>query len=263
MAIGGLHFARQAVDFLNSRLSADHVSYFVLDHEFMPHFLDGASKAGSATAVRAGRLYQRSLFYRQDPNAAHLVGHSGEEGVMLFRQHASDIRDPGYRDRLYRRFNLLERLSVVRAVEGRWLTFNVYRDAGSGPFGPEDTAVFASLGPLLIACTAKHLALPAAPRAAAGRPPVQRPAAGRTRRPLGYLENVLTSIDPRLTLREREVCALALTGNTVAAISRVLRTQPSTVATLRRRAYAKLGISKLNELFSLCITHISGQADGP
>jgi DNA-binding CsgD family transcriptional regulator len=255
MAIGGAHFARRAVEFLNSRLATDHMSYFVLDHEFMPHFLDAASKAGSDVARRAGRLYERSLFYRQDPNAAHLAGHTGDDGVMLFRQHARDIRDAGYRDRLYRRFNLLERISLVRAVDGRWFTFNVYRETESGPFDAEETALLAALGPLLIACTAKHVELSAKAWASAATgnelPPGSR----------NYLEGLLAAIEPRLTPRERQVCALALMGRTVADIGRTLSIQQSTVATLRRRAYSKLGISKLNGLFCLCIARISGHND--
>ena len=198
LATGGSGFAREAVAFLNSRLTVDHVSYFVLDHEFMPHFLDGASRTGATTALDAGRLYERSMFYRQDPNSACLSRHTG--------------------------------------------------DAGSGPFTEGDTALLASLGPLLIACTAKQVAL------------TSRERPSRSRR---YLEGVLTSIEPRLTARERQVCALALTGHTVAAIGRHLRIQQSTVATLRRRAYSKLGISKLNGLFALCIARISEETDVP
>jgi DNA-binding CsgD family transcriptional regulator len=250
MAIGGPAFAQSAVDFLNSLLNVDHLSYFVLDHEFMPRFLDAASKAGSGTALQAGRLYERSMFYLQDPNAARISGHSGDEDVMLFRQNASDIRDPGYRDRLYRHFNLLERLSLVRAVEGRWFTFNVYRNVPSGPFGPHDAAVLIAQGPLLIACTAKHVGLTAKSADAAPQPQSRR-----------YLEDLLGTIEGRLTVRERQVCALALIGHTVEGIGTLLHVRQSTVATLRRRAYAKLGITKLNGLFSLCIAAISCQKD--
>jgi len=35
--------------------------------------------------------------------------------------------------------------------------------------------------------------------------------------------------------------------------------QPATVATLRKRAYAKLNISTLNELFALCLGQVAGR----
>jgi DNA-binding CsgD family transcriptional regulator len=71
-----------------------------------------------------------------------------------------------------------------------------------------------------------------------------------------YLENLLASIEPRLTHRERQVCSLALKGRTVEEIAEALKIQPSTVATLRRRAYSKLKITKLNGLFALCIARL-------
>ena len=45
-------------------------------------------------------------------------------------------------------------------------------------------------------------------------------------------------------------------GATVAGIASILGVKESTVATLRRRAYAKLGISNLNSLFALCVARM-------
>jgi DNA-binding CsgD family transcriptional regulator len=252
MAIGEPPFAQNAVDFLNTRILADHVSFFVLDHELMPHFLDAASKAGSSTALLAGRLYERSMFYLHDPHAQRISGHTENEDVMLFRQNARDIRDPEYRERLYKHFNLLERISLLRAIDGRWFAVNIYRDVPSGAFDAHDTEILSTLAPLLVTCTAKHVAL-------------TRQSPGKEAGPQSraYLESLLASIEVRLTQRERQVCALALLGHTIDAIGSILRIRQSTVATLRRRAYSKLGITKLNGLFSLCIAKISGQHDAP
>jgi DNA-binding CsgD family transcriptional regulator len=247
MAIGEPGFAAAAISYLNTEVAVDHVSFFVLDHELTPHLLGAASKAGSRTALLAGRLYERSSFYRHDPNGQRISGRSGEDDVMLFRQSAADIRDPNYRNRLYRHFNLLERISLVRAVNGRWFTFNVYRDVESGAFAGHDLDTLSGLAALLVTCTAKHVALTG--HAADGDIPQSRE----------YLESLLESIEPRLTSRERQVCSLALTGLTVDAIATALNVQQSTVATLRRRAYQKLGITKLNGLFALCIARISRQ----
>ena len=42
----------------------------------------------------------------------------------------------------------------------------------------------------------------------------------------------------------------------MAGIASILGVKESTVATLRRRAYAKLGISNLNSLFALCVARM-------
>jgi len=248
MAIGEPDFAQNAVAFLNTQVKIDHVALFSLDHELIPHFLGAASKTGSAKALLAGRLYERSMFYRHDPNAHRISDRSGEDDVMLFRQNAADIRDPAYRDRLYRHFNLLERISLVRSVNGRWFTFNVYRDVGSGPFDARDIDILSRSAALLVTCAAKHVALTTKLQGTSARPQSR-----------AFLESLLGSIESRLTLRERHVCSLALMGHSIDAIAAILRIRQSTVATLRRRAYSKLGITKLNGLFALCIAKISAQ----
>jgi DNA-binding CsgD family transcriptional regulator len=53
------------------------------------------------------------------------------------------------------------------------------------------------------------------------------------------------------------VCARALAGLTVAAIASDLGVKSPTIATLRQRAYAKLGISSLSQLFALCIEQLA------
>lgn len=55
-----------------------------------------------------------------------------------------------------------------------------------------------------------------------------------------------------LSAREREICELMLKGMTTDAIAWELQLQPSTVATFRKRAYAKLGLNSKSALFALC-----------
>jgi DNA-binding CsgD family transcriptional regulator len=245
MAIGEPQFAQKGLDYVNSRLPVDHISLFILDHELVPHFLGGASPAADRTALLAGRIYERAMFYRHDPNSQR-ISKAGAGETMIFRQRASDIRDPQYRDRLYRHFGLLERLSVVRTVAGKWFVFNVYRNVGSGHFNAVELDALAELGPMLVTCTAKHAAL--------AEPDLIDDGTVKSRE---YLDSLLKSAEPKLTPRERQVCALALADQTVAEIAATLGIGQSTVATLRRRAYAKLGITRLSGLFALCIAKIS------
>lgn len=75
-----------------------------------------------------------------------------------------------------------------------------------------------------------------------------------------YVESLLTTIEPRLTRREREVCAMSLTGHSWESIASAMNVRPSTVATLRNRAYGRLNINKVNELFALCIERIAADS---
>jgi DNA-binding CsgD family transcriptional regulator len=250
MAVGETTFARNALAFVNERLSADHVALFVLDHELVPHFIDGASREGAPTAQIAGRLYERSQFYKRDPNSKVITTGTGEEDVMIFRQRATDITDSSYRELIYQRFNLLERVSAIRTVAGCWFVFSLYRDIRSQLFSPSEMTGFTEMAALLVTCTAKHFGLVRK----------QQPLANSVTRPQQYLETLLSTIEPRLTRREREVCAMSLAGHGSESIAAALKVMPSTVATLRNRAYGRLNINKVNELFALCIEKIASDS---
>jgi DNA-binding CsgD family transcriptional regulator len=61
----------------------------------------------------------------------------------------------------------------------------------------------------------------------------------------------LYALNAGLTRRELSVCALALVGMTIEGSALELNVKKSTIITYRKRAYERLGISSLNELFSI------------
>jgi DNA-binding CsgD family transcriptional regulator len=126
---------------------------------------------------------------------------------------------------------------------------NLYRGRGSAPFREREIARIREISALLLSLAGKHAGLVAAVPVRAGRLESTR-----------YLDRLLAGIETRLTPRERAVCARALAGQTVQGIASELGVRPPTVATLRRRAYAKLNISSLNELFARCMAHLSAHA---
>ena len=68
-----------------------------------------------------------------------------------------------------------------------------------------------------------------------------------------WLEELVKELGFDLARREIQVCARALAGLTRNGIALDLDLKPPTVATLSQRAYHKLNISHLNELFTLCL----------
>lgn len=66
---------------------------------------------------------------------------------------------------------------------------------------------------------------------------------------LDHLRDVMIAGPHRLTPREAEICARIIMGYSAVAISLNLSISTHTVATHRKRAYAKMGILSLNELF--------------
>lgn len=71
-----------------------------------------------------------------------------------------------------------------------------------------------------------------------------------------HLEQMIAGLHGGLSPREIQVCARALLGMTRRGIGLDLGVKTTTVNTLSRRAYQKLNISSLNELFALCLADV-------
>jgi DNA-binding CsgD family transcriptional regulator len=237
-ALGAPGFERALLGALHTSVGAAHLSIIAFDRRLLPQLIAAESCGGAALARSAGRTYFGSLFYRHDPNRGALAvrpGGAGGEAPLLLRLAARDIADRAWRQQIYERFGLEERLSLLGFAGAHWLALNLYRGKADG-----------EAGALLLELVARHYALrpPAAWRRSA-RPPVT------------LLEELLGRIDARLTRRQVQVCARALLGMTNVAIGLDLGVRAPTVATLRQRAYATLNISGLNELFGLCLAQAS------
>lgn len=245
LALGEPDFAQVLLQAMEPFVPVDHISVVVFDAELAAHLAGAGSRQPGNLAWEAGRLYERGQFYRHDPGA-RLLGGSGGEGPVLSRLRAPDVANLRYRREIYDRYQLLERLSIIDCVQARWLMLNLYRGRSSEPFREREIVRIREASSLLASLAGKHAAL--IPTVAPRR---NRQEATR------YLDELLTGIESRLTPRERAVCAHALTGQTVHGIASELGVRPPTVATLRRRAYAKLNISSLNELFARCIEQLA------
>lgn len=241
-ALGEPGFPLLLAEALDRRLAAPHLSVVAFDAALGSRLIAAESVGGGALARAAGRIYQEAGFGRFDPNARAIAGGGAGEGPLVLRLKAGEIEEPGYRQRIYDEFGLTDRLSIVDQAQGRWFALNLYRTVALGPFGQGEISCFADLAPLVAALVGKHFAL--AP------PPLWQT---DPRPPVVLLEQRIGRIDPALTPRQIEVCARAVLGMTNEAIGLDLGIGAATVATLRRRAYARLGISSLNELFARCL----------
>jgi DNA-binding CsgD family transcriptional regulator len=242
LALGSPHFPRALVDVLTGDVSVDHVAILAFDANMIPHLAGAASRALPNVAEEAGRLYEESRFYRQDPGTQKLYGSAVSDTPILFRLRAADIRDRAYRSQIYTRYKLLERISLIQHVAGQWIILNLFRGKGTGRFERKEIDRLRKLSPLLVTLAGKHVSLL-----------TPKPVGATALSPAASIESLLASVDQSLSARERAVCVRALRGLTVEGIALDLGVKPSTVATLRRRAYTKLNISSLNELFALCI----------
>ena len=149
--------------------------------------------------------------------------------------HADELDDAAYRHDCYDNVGIRERASVL------WLTpagargaVSFYRSLTQAPFDEADIAVLRVHAGLLAEAAAAHVrALAAKPATLAG--------AGAGAPPEADLL--------ALSLREREVIGQLLRGDTAKDAARSLGIAPTTLRTLQYRAFRKLGIRSMKELW--------------
>lgn len=244
-AIGAPTLGSALLSALAPSLRCAHLSAFVFDAQLQPHQVMADSVGGGSVAERAGQMARTAGLHRVDPNT-HTVGAaqaSGDE-VLIARRRASDIAPSDPTLALFTRFKLADRMSLLARSGERWFALNLYRDHQEGEFDGNALAFWSGHARLLAALLRRHFE---------SRPPqAWHTAIGPDN---AALEQRLALLPHRLSAREQQVCARALRGITNAGIALDLGVQLSTVSTLRRRAFSKLGISTLGELFLLCLWH--------
>lgn len=239
-------FGAAVLAWLAPSLRAAHATAFRFDADLQARVVLTASAGGGGVALQSARVYAGSGLYRHDGLLGAVRRHTqaGDDAPAIVRLRRQDIDDPAYGEQLWDRFGLVERLSALSLLDGHWTAFNLYRDRAAGAFAAGEVKHFEALAPLL----RRHLATlqPSAQAGPAGRVGPEAAAA------------LLLRLPVRLSAREREVCALTLAGHTREGAGLALGIAPSSVATLRRRAYQKLCIHGVGELFALCLHHAYG-----
>lgn len=246
MSIGKADFLQYFDRTLTAVVPVDHITLFISDPMLIPHFVAGVSRNESHITSRLSQLYEKYFYYCDDPNLKS-IGRGHDNNAPLLQQlYAKNIKNPSYRKNIYEDNNLIERLSLIDHDKEKYFILNLYREEKSGYFNQEEIDRLQRGAVLIGAFIKRHLSLLPLPNGMAGEIP-----------PIVKLENLVIGLDQRLSRREIEVCARVMGGLTREAVSLDLGIKPSTVATLMRRAYQKLNISSLNELFALCLARQS------
>jgi len=248
-SLGHPSFADAWLATVNAVIPADHVSLFSFDASLRPKLLGGAARSGPVIAIELGKIYVRH-YYLWDPNlkAMRKAGESPQSPMFLHLR-ARDIEDASYRSRIYRKHNLIERISWLGRAEMTWFIANIYRENKSGGFSASELEALEQATDILCAAVERHISLVSPAALEPGSNP-----------PVEWLEKLVFDLGHGLTPREVQVCARALSGMTRAGIALDLGVKPTTVVTLVQRAYARINISTLNELFGLCLGSLSQQS---
>jgi DNA-binding CsgD family transcriptional regulator len=201
-----------------------------------PYILAG-SRGKSPVSSSIAKTYA-AHFYRHDTYAAEIGRTPGTPDILVYRRLARDVPDIRYRQECYDKFGIFERLTISLHEKGHWRSLNLYRNLDTPSFTKTDIS------------SAVRVAIYILPTLPWREQLVGRRGSGATRLLTRYSER-LENLQKGLTSREIEVCARALIGMTVEATALDLKIGSTSVATYRKRAYARLSVSSTCELFSM------------
>lgn len=219
--------------FIDSIVPVDHLSlveYVARPREGVstPELVEGLSAPDIPNVTPECFALYRERFWRQD-EATRLAQHLGDESLplMALRFAPADICVPSWRREIYDRVSLEDRLSFLYSpLHGSAFAINLYRNRRHGPFADAEIERLLAVAPLL---KQAHCA-------ALGSARRQQNLDARVADAVSVLARRL----PELSPRERAVCARIACGISADGIAAELDVAPSTVTTLRKRAYAKL-----------------------
>jgi DNA-binding CsgD family transcriptional regulator len=171
-------------------------------------------------------------------------------GPVVQTLNVNQIKDRGYRHRYYETCGLAHELILVGNADNVLYYSSFYRTEDQQGFSLEDRLALQQVANLTIQLLHRHTEYASV---ADGPPSAQlmhcENPEGR-RLALAHLREVLLREPQMLSPREAEVCAAIVLGYSTLAISLNCGISVNTVATHRKRAYAKLGVCSQNELFS-------------
>lgn len=222
-------------------IGIDHCTVFVSSENELRALVAEANTEKSADQARSLAQSYVKEWHRSDP-VWEICDKTPNAKCSVLVSPAAMANDR-YRQEFYVKPNIKHEIAITSIVNGNRIYAGFYREFGNDDFPQDSLDLFGQCGPAIIQILHKHGEVYR--QREAGRPgPISQKA---------LLERVRAAINAdsnSLTAREAEICASIVLGYTVLGISLNLGISVNTVATHRKRAYAKLRVSSQNELFA-------------
>lgn len=243
--IGRPDFGRRFRECFSSALDVDQCTVFLFDDDKAEAVVAESRTDGFRHLVHELSESYVETGFKGDPMRTR-IGELQSGAAEVLTLNPDELQDPEYRAQFYDRPNIRQELALLARFGGQGLYVAFYREHRSSDFTPDDAGLLESLTEPTIQVLKKHVEF------AGCNAPMSRPQQPADR--IGIIEEQLRAamLDDchGLTPREAEVCVGIVLGYTVLGISSNLGITANTVATHRKRAYAKMQISSQNELFS-------------
>ncbi|MCP5087257.1 MAG: helix-turn-helix transcriptional regulator [Rhodobacteraceae bacterium] len=199
--------------------------------------------------------------YRNDPTLAWVRS----RGITHFKPTVRslsprEIPNTDYRRRFYENASVRQKLAAMQFSGGKLYYLNFYRNPNQEDYNFNDRRLLEDVSGLLCALLTKHHSM------VESSPPALYPNDKMSNDFRSDLKDrLLRSFlkeDVGLTPKEAEICAAIALGQNAMEIGLEHGITANTVATHRKRAYAKLGIGSQNELFARYYESVTDQIRG-
>ncbi|MDK3018395.1 helix-turn-helix transcriptional regulator [Pseudodonghicola flavimaris] len=178
-------------------------------------------------------------FFGDDP-LFDMLDTDTPDGFYAIQVAAESVRAPRFRSACFTRPGYCENLTLVRKEGDTLLLLKLFARTANGPFSPAQVSELSQLGTLLLPLLLLHTRL-------SGEEHRFRQVSAEE------MEDCVSWAFPELTRREVAVCARSILGVTAEGIALDLGIKQTSVLTYRRRAYARLNVSSINQLSSMLI----------
>lgn len=238
--IGRADFGQRFYNIIDQLVGIDHCTVFMADESAMRTIVAEAN-----TEESSGRAQVLAESYIKDGHRCDPVWSLCEDlpgskcGLLVSPAERASDR---YRQEFYIKPRIKHELAVASTMNASRVYAGFYREEGREAFSRSEMDCLQTFASTIIQIVQKHGEVY---RGYSGRP--------REISQKALLERVQAAINADsnlLTAREAEICASIVLGYTVLGISLNLGISVNTVATHRKRAYAKLRVSSQNELFA-------------
>jgi DNA-binding CsgD family transcriptional regulator len=232
-ALGSDQFEDDILHMLGAMAGVEHYSIYRVRGE-TPEFLGGASMLGKHPVRLTGpdKRYHRN--YAELARARALAQHG--EPALLFHDPIDSPEDPGLSAAL-QYYNIVDRVMLCGRTGDDLYAITLMRSAAVGAFAPDQIAHLRASANLLIAACAKHASIH-----------WDRPRGVKIFASVDVIEAKLREAAWGLSVRELQVSARILFGISALGISIDLGLGEDTIATYRKRLYARLSIGSRHEL---------------
>lgn len=247
--IGSREFGQKFYNVFRDLLDVEECTVFSFPDPSKPNSLlvEGSCEEELEIARKLALDYVSGGFLN-DPNMKRPVG---QMPFDIYVTDSEDISNAEYRQHYYDSPEVTHELVVLGNTSGTLYYTSFYRKKDRKTFGSSEIGIMNAIAGFMIKVLHRHSEL-VRHSGTIDFNFVHSPSdlPGQLRqKTLEHLKDVLLSGPHKLSQREAEICAGIVMGYSTEAISLNCSISTNTVATHRKRAYAKLGISSQNELF--------------